>query len=142
MDDSANRRIILPEGFLAADELLDSCGKVLSSLRVFENRISQNLEIYGPFAATEYLMMQLCKEGADRQEIHEIIREYTLNAWSEVQKGNPNPLIDDLSKDTLLLKYLPADEIKRSLNMNDYLGDAIKKAELLTVEINKTLSSG
>ena len=141
MDDSANRRIILPEGFLAADELLDVCGKVISGLRIFENRISQNLATYGPFAATEYLMMQLCKVGADRQEIHEIIREHTLNAWSEVQKGNPNPLIDVLSTDSVLQKYLSSDEIKRNLSIDDYLGDAIRKAKLLSEEIKKTISS-
>jgi adenylosuccinate lyase len=141
MDDSANRRIILPESFLVADELLTVCEKVVSGMQVFKKRISQNLETYGPFAATENLMLQLCKEGANRQDIHEIIREHTLHAWSEVQSGNPNPLIENLMKDPTLLEYLPAGEIERSLSINDYLGDAIQKAKLLSAEITQTLSS-
>ena len=140
MDDSANRRIILPEGFLAADELLEVCANVVSGLQVYESRIAHNLEVYGPFAATEYLMMQLCKAGADRQEIHEIIRDHAVNAWAEVRKGNPNPLIEILAADPDLQKYLPKDEIKRSLIIKDYLGDAIHRAKLLSGEIKKTLS--
>jgi adenylosuccinate lyase len=142
MDDSANRRIILPEGFLAADELLDVCAKIVSGLQVFETRISHNLESYGPFAATEYLMMQLCKAGGDRQDIHGIIRDHAVNAWAEVRKDNPNPLIEILASDPSLQKYLPADEIKKSLRIEDYLGDAIQRANLLSEEIKKTLSSG
>jgi adenylosuccinate lyase len=141
MDDSANRRIILPEGFLVVDELLDVIDKIISGVQVFENKISHNLEEYEPFAATEALLMKLSKAGANRQEMHEIIRKHSLDAWSEVRKGKPNPLKETLSADPGLQDYLSAEEIRKALSEKDYLGDAIQRAKSISAAINNALSS-
>ena len=90
LDDSANRRIIIPEAFLCADEMLDASLHILKDLVVNKSRIKQNLETYGPFAATEKLLMLLVKAGADRQKMHGVIREHALKAWSDVQKRASN----------------------------------------------------
>lgn len=140
MDDSANRRVILPQAFLALDEMMIVCNKILSGLQVFENRISQNMDTYGPFAATEQLLMLLSKAGADRQEMHEILRKHTLVAWSEVRQGNQNPIIDLVSGDQKLLEYLSTEEISRSFTETAYLGDAVQRAKRLSATIVKTIS--
>jgi len=141
MDDSANRRVILPEAFLALDEMLIACNRILAGLQVFEPQISRNLDMYGPFAATEQLLMHLCKAGAGRQEMHEILREHAQVAWSEVRQGNQNPLIELVSEDQRLLEYLPAEEIRGSFSGTAYFGDAAEKAKSLSAVIMKTISS-
>ena len=74
LDDSANRRIILPEGFLAVDESLVLYDKIMKGVKVYSSMINKNLEKYGPFAGTETLLMKLVKNGEDRQKMHEMIR--------------------------------------------------------------------
>ena len=140
MDDSANRRVILPQAFLALDEMMIVSNTILSGLQVFETRISQNLDKYGPFAATEQVLMLLCKAGADRQEMHEILRKHALLAWSEVRQGNANPLIDLISEDQKLLEYLTAKEISQSFTGSACLGDAVQRANRLSEIIIKTIS--
>ena len=78
LDDSANRRVILPEAFLCADELLMTAQKLIAGLVINETAIARNFAIYGPFAATEKLLMAAVKAGANRQEMHEVIREHAL----------------------------------------------------------------
>ena len=99
LDDSANRRSLLPEAFLIADELLRRGHKLIAGLRVNRAASARLLDAYGPFAATERLLMELVKRGGDRQALHEVIREHALAAWAEVQAGRPNPLIESLCTD-------------------------------------------
>ena len=82
------------------------------------------LATYGPFAATERLMMELVRRGADRQALHEIIREHAMTAWAEVQAGRPNPLIDLLGADPRLAAHASQDQIFAWLDASDYVGDA------------------
>jgi len=140
MDDSANRRVILPQAFLTLDEMMIVCNKILTDLQIFETQISKNLDKYGPFAATEQLLMLLCKAGADRQEMHEILRKHTQVAWSEVRQGNNNPIIDLVSGDQNLLVYLSAEEISRSFTEKANVGDAVQRAKKLSAMIDKTIS--
>lgn len=126
LDDSANRRLFLPQAFLAMDEVLATAQKVISGMNVHEAAIRRNLESYGVFAATERLLMELGRRGADRQAMHEVIRNQSLKAWSDVQEGNPNPLKHNLSEDPEILRYMGADEILRCLDASDYYGDAPK----------------
>ncbi|MBQ3697983.1 MAG: adenylosuccinate lyase [Spirochaetales bacterium] len=126
LDDSANRRLFLPQAFLAMDEVLATAQKVVSGMNVHEASIRLNLESYGVFAATERLLMELGRRGADRQAMHEVIRNQSLKAWADVQEGNPNPLKHNLSEDPEILRYMSADEVLRCLDASDYYGDAPK----------------
>ena len=128
LDDSANRRIILPEAFLISDELLITAKRILSGLQVNETAIQRNLEAYAPFAAVERVLMALAKAGADRQVMHEYLREHSLTAWGEIQAGKPNQLADLISHDPEIIHFLPADEIRKLMDVSHYLGDAPQRA--------------
>lgn len=126
LDDSANRRLFLPQAFLAMDEVLATAQKVVSGMNVHEAAIRRNLESYGVFAATERLLMELGRRGADRQAMHEVIRNQSLKAWADVQEGKANLLSVNLSEDPEILRYMSADEVLRCLDASDYYGDAPK----------------
>ena len=99
LDDSANRRIVIPEAFLAADAILEICLNVASNLVVNEAMVEANLRRELPFMAMEEVLMAAVKAGGNRQELHEKIREYSLKAGREVKSGRPNPLLDWVCKD-------------------------------------------
>ena len=84
LDDSANRRIALPEGFLCADAILRLCQNVASGLRVNETVVDRTLREYLPFMATENLMMEAVKRGGDRQQLHEVIRRHSMAATARM----------------------------------------------------------
>ena len=140
LDDSANRRVILPEAFLITDEMLRESKAIFSGLQVFEHGIKQNLEDYGPFAATEKLLMTLSKAGADRQQMHQVLRNHALQAWAAVREGELNPLPELVSKDPALLKYLSQTEISEAMDGSAYLGDAVERAKKLAVKIKLEIS--
>ncbi len=128
LDDSANRRSVLPEAFLIADELLTVSKKVIGGLEIYLQGISSNLKAYGPFAATEPLLMELSKRGADRQKMHGRLRDHALSAWSAVQNGGPNPLKGLIMEDAEVLSYLSKGEIREIMEAEGYLGDAPQRA--------------
>jgi adenylosuccinate lyase len=136
LDDSANRRSLLPEAFLITDELLLTTQKIIEGLRVNPHALRRNLETYGPFASTERLLMALGKAGADRQEMHERLRTHALAAWEEVQNGQPNPLIDQLAADVAFQHYLPKEQIIALLRVDDYVGTAPQRARAFATAIN------
>ncbi len=140
LDDSANRRMILPEAFLIADEMLRECREIFSSLQVFEHGIKQNLQDYGPFAATEKLLMTLSKAGADRQQMHQVLRNHSLQAWTDVREGGVNPLLELVSNDPTLLEYLSQAEIRKVMDGSAYLGDAVERAKKLARKIKVEIS--
>lgn len=128
LDDSANRRVILPEAFLAADEMLHTLREILSGLRINDQAIRRNLETYGPFAATERVLMAAVRAGASRQEMHEIIRAQSMTAWQAIQSGEPNPLVENLSKDPEILKFLSPQQVRNLMDYAHHLGNAPEKA--------------
>ena len=99
LDDSANRRIALPEGFLCADAILRLCQNVASGLRVNETVVDRTLREYLPFMATENLMMEAVKRGGDRQQLHEVIRRHSMAATARMKEGYPCDLLDRLAAD-------------------------------------------
>ncbi len=141
LDDSANRRIILPEAFLAADELLRTVNEILSGLCVDEKALARNLSLYGPFAATERVMMAAVKAGADRQEMHERIREQSMSAWEAVRAGAANPLVERLCKDTGIGRYLTESDIRRLMDYSSHLGDAPPRARELCQLISSVIET-
>jgi adenylosuccinate lyase len=128
LDDSANRRLILPEAFLCADELLSTSVRIVEGLQVSEAAVQRNLAAYGVFAATERLLMAAVATGANRQEIHEAIRVHSLAAWTEVAAGRANPLAERLAADERIGGYVPAEAIRGLLDAADYVGDAPERA--------------
>lgn len=141
LDDSANRRSILPEAFLITDELLRTSLTILGGLQINQKGIAQNLDNYGPFAATELLLMKLVKAGADRQEMHGIIREHSLEAWMVVQTGKPNPLEEILRSDPLILDFLSEAEVQDCFSGSSYLGDSEIRSRDMAQKILKEISS-
>lgn len=131
LDDSANRRLILPEAFLCADELLITAQKLIDGLQIDRSGVEKNFQTYAPFAATERLLMALVTAGADRQAMHEVIREHALAAWAEVSAGRPNPLADRLCADARITAVMPADAARARLEARAYTGDAAQRARLL-----------
>ena len=136
LDDSANRRILLPEACLAAEEMLHAAGSILAGLRVNEAAMARNLAIYGPFAATEGVLMALVKAGADRQGMHEAIRRQAMVAWQVIQEGRGNPLIEALSTDSVLTQYLPELQIRALMASPANVGDAPARARELAKAIS------
>ncbi|HEY3290636.1 MAG TPA: adenylosuccinate lyase [Anaerolineae bacterium] len=133
LDDSANRRVVIAEAFLAADEIIRVATRIITGLRVNEEQIARNMRTYGPFAATERLLMALVKAGADRQQMHELIRGHSLAAWAALNSGSPNPLIDALCADPVVCQYMSASEARTLLDASDYVGDAPQRARALAV---------
>ncbi|MEP7289098.1 MAG: adenylosuccinate lyase [Chloroflexota bacterium] len=139
LDDSANRREVLPTLFLALDEMVSVTTKLIGGLMVDEAAVQRTLARYGTFAATERLLMELAKAGADRQKMHTVLRNHSMTAWQTVAEGGANPLIDSLSMDSDILVYLPTDEVRRLLNAADYVGDAPERSRALAAAIRSTL---
>jgi adenylosuccinate lyase len=104
-----------------------------------EEGVARNLAIYGPFAATERLLMELVKAGADRQEMHELIRQHSLAAWDAIQRDEPNPLADRLATDPAVLAFLAAGQVRALLDAKDYVGDAPPRARALAKTIRENL---
>lgn len=129
LDDSANRRIFIPEAFIALDEMLMTAKRIAAGMNFHSEATRRLMENYGIFASTERLLMELGRRGADRQAMHETIREESLKAWALVQIGKDNPLKDNLASDEEILKYLSKDEVLKLLDASDYTGDAAVRAE-------------
>ena len=99
LDDSANRRISLPEGFLCADAVLRLCQNVTNGLHVNETLVDRAVREYLPFLATENIMMEAVKRGGDRQALHERIRRHSMAATARMKEGEHCDLLDRLAAD-------------------------------------------
>ena len=131
LDDSANRRIFIPESFIALDEILITETKVVRGMSIHSTATSRLMSSYGIFASTERVLMELGKKGADRQKMHEVIREESLKAWVSVQEGKENPLKKALMENEEILSYLSKEEIEKYLDASGYTGDAEKRTEMV-----------
>jgi adenylosuccinate lyase len=140
LDDSANRRTLFPEAFLICDELLLTTKQIISGLQVNREAIKHNLQAYAPFAGVERVLMALAKAGADRQVMHEYLRQHSLTAWAEVQAGRPNMLDELISHDPEITCYLPADELCRLMDISHYLGNAPQRARKMSETVRTTLA--
>lgn len=140
LDDSANRRIYLPEAFLLCDEALLRTLRLVEGLQVWQGAIERNLDAYGVFAATERVLMEAVKAGGDRQILHEVIREHSLTAWAAVQAGHANPLRGLLTKEPALADLLGSERISELLDARSHVGDAAERTLALAQEIRSALS--
>ncbi len=128
LDDSANKRISIPEGFLAIDGILNLYINVTSGLVVYQKVIEKHIYEEIPFMATENILMEAVKRGGDRQELHEKIRVYSMEAARMVKEfGEKNDLIDRIAKDPVF--KLNKEEIEAVLHPKNYIGRADKQVE-------------
>jgi adenylosuccinate lyase len=142
LDDSANRRTLLPEAFLMADELLRVAIRIVKGLQVDESALERNLSTYGPFAASERVLMALGRAGADRQAMHERLRQHAMAAWTAIQEGEPNPLADLICRDAVFREYLKEGELRNLMQASGYVGLAPERARKLAEEIRGRLGIG
>lgn len=140
LDDSANRRTFISESFLALDEMLITEKKVVSGMNLHSSATKRLLDNYGIFASTERLLMELGKRGANRQEMHEVIRQESLKAWAQVQEGLANGLKASLCSNSAILQFMSVAEIEDSLNAENYIGDAVKRTNMVLERTKKALS--
>jgi adenylosuccinate lyase len=123
LDDSANRRLTLPEGFLGTDALLVLATNIAAGLEVREDVIRRHVEEQMPFMATERWLMLGTAAGGDRQSLHEVVRRHSLAAAEAVSRGEPNNLLDRLASDPAF-RAIPAAALQAELNPANYTGRA------------------
>ena len=135
LDDSANKRLSIPEGFLAIDGILDLCLNVVDGLVVYPKVIEKHMMAELPFMATENIMMDAVKAGGDRQELHERIRELSMEAGRTVKvEGKDNDLLERIAADPAF--NLTIEELQKSMEPSRYVGRAIEQT---TAFITKTV---
>ena len=127
LDDSANRRSVIPESFLACDELCALATKIAGGLRVDERRIAHNLRTFGPFAATEAVLMTAAKAGADRQQLHEVLRDASMRAWESIERGEDNPLGAILARDATVQRFVGT-QLEGLMDPSKHTGLAAQRA--------------
>ena len=134
LDDSANKRLSIPEGFLAVDGILDLCLNVVDGLVVYPRVIEKHLREELPFMATENIMMDAVKAGGDRQEIHERIRELSMEAGRRVKaEGKSNELLEMIMEDSVFdLSY---EELAETMDPAKYTGRAKEQTERFLNEV-------
>ena len=135
LDDSANKRLAIPQAFMAADAILEIGINVTDGLVVYENMINKHINEELPFMATETILMEAVKRGGDRQELHEIIREYSMKASYRVkQEGLNNNLIDLIIEDSAF--RMSKEEILSIIDPKNFVGRA---PEQVVEFVNETL---
>ncbi len=120
LDDSANRRISMPEGFLCADAVLRLAQNVTDGLHVNEKIVAKTVREYLPFIATENLLMEAVKRGGDRQELHEVIRRCSMEATARMKEGESCDLLERLAAEPAF--QLNGQDLEELLKPEDYIG--------------------
>ena len=134
LDDSANKRLSIPEGFLAIDGILDLCLNVVDGLVVYPEVIRKHMMAELPFMATENIMMDAVKAGGDRQELHERIRTLSMQAGKTVkEEGKENNLLELIAADDAF--GLTLDELKESMDPSKYVGRSTRQVEVFLRDV-------
>ena len=134
LDDSANKRLSIPEAFLAVDGILDLCLNVVDGLVVYDKVITKRLMSELPFMATENIMMDAVKMGGNRQELHEKIRELSMEAGANVKReGKDNNLLELIAKDSAF--NMTAEDLQKTMDPSKYVGRAPLQVEKFLAEI-------
>ncbi|MCR5399167.1 MAG: adenylosuccinate lyase [Lachnospiraceae bacterium] len=134
LDDSANKRLSVPEGFLAIDGILDLCINVVDGLVVYPKVIEKHMMAELPFMATENIMMDAVKAGGDRQELHEKIRQLSMEAGKAVkEEGKDNNLLELIAADEAF--GLSLDELKASMDPAKYVGRSARQVEAFLKDV-------
>ncbi|MCL2234069.1 MAG: adenylosuccinate lyase [Firmicutes bacterium] len=139
LDDSANRRVILPQMFLATDAILSLFVDIMSGAVVNKGVIKKNLKTELPFLATENILMHAVKKGGNRQELHEKIKQYSLKASEEIKKGGKNDLLNKILDDDDF--SLSKEELDKILVVEDFIGRSIEQVDEFLVGVNEMLKT-
>lgn len=139
LDDSASRRIIIPDGFLATDEILEVCTRIVDGITVNKKNIEKNIKSYGPFSALESILLKSTKKGANRQIMHELLRTHALKVYKEMEDGKGNNLFRYLQKDKEINKYLTPAQVQELSDVRSHIGLASKKAAQFAKKIRQQL---
>lgn len=141
LDDSANKRLSIPEGFLAVDGILDLCLNVVDGLVVYPKVIEKHMLAELPFMATENIMMDAVKAGGDRQELHERIRELSMEAGKNVKvEGKDNNLLELIAADPAF--NLSLEDLQKTMEPARYIGRSREQVEaFLTRVVNPILEA-
>ena len=141
LDDSANKRLTIPQAFLAVDAILLIWNNIMNGIVVYPNRINKHIMEELPFMATEYIIMEEVKAGGDRQEIHEVIRVHSMEASKKVkEEGKENDLIERILNDETL--KLDKSKLKEVLDPKNFIGFApIQTEEFIANEIQPILDA-
>lgn len=139
LDDSANRRISMPEAFLAVDGILRLMQNVTRGLRVNEKIVARFVEEYLPFITTENLLMLAVKRGGDRQQVHETIRRASMQATAQMKDGQPMNLIAQLAADPAF--GLSEQEIRAELQPERYIGRCPQQVAAFTTKVRAIIGS-
>ena len=138
LDDSANKRISVPEAFLATDAILNLVMNVADGLVVYPKVIEQHLRRELPFMATENIMMDAAKRGADRQELHEHVRVHSMAASKVIkEEGGENDLLERIANDPIFGVTL--DELKGIVDPHKYVGRAPRQTEIFLHDVVKPI---
>lgn len=140
LDDSANRRLFQAEGFLATDEMLKRAIQVIEDMVIDKTAVARNMETYGPFAATERVLMAVVAAGGSRQDGHEWIRDASLQAWAAMREGKGNPLVELMMTDENIAQYLSPDEVKELMDANAHTGTAVDRANAFAQLVRETVN--
>ena len=138
LDDSANRRISMPEGFLCADAILRLCQNVTDGLHVNKKVVESTVREYLPFIATENLMMEGVKRGGDRQELHEIIRTCSMAATARMKEGEPCDLLSRLAAEPAF--GMTEAEMEAVLDPKLYIGRCPEQVDAFLAQVRPLLS--
>ena len=138
LDDSANRRISLPEGFLCADAILRLAQNVTNGLHVNEKIVEKTVREYLPFIATENLMMEGVKHGGNRQELHEIIRSCSMDATAKMKNGESWDLLSDLAQHKEF--GMTKEEMDAVMDPSLYTGRCAEQVERFLAEVRPLLA--
>ncbi len=134
LDDSANKRLSIPEGFLAVDGILDLCLNVVDGLVVYPKVIEKRLMSELPFMATENIMMDAVKKGGDRQELHERIRELSMEAGKRVKvEGLDNNLLELIAREPVFMTT--PEELEKTMDPSRYIGCAPAQVEAFLKDV-------
>ncbi len=134
LDDSANKRLAVPEAFLAIDGILDLCLNVVDGLVVYPKVIEKHMMAELPFMATENIMMDAVKAGGDRQELHEKIRTLSMEAGKAVkEEGKDNNLLELIAADEAF--GLSLDELKEAMKPEKYVGRSARQVEVFLRDV-------
>ena len=138
LDDSANRRLVLPQAFLAIDAVLILCCNVTDGLVVYPKVIGRNLAEELPFMATENILMAAVSAGGDRQDLHERIRQHSVAAAAVVkQEGKPNDLLERLAGDNAFAGV----DLEATLDASQFVGRAPEQVDEFLAEVVEPINA-
>jgi len=140
LDDSSNRRLVLTDSFLGADAVLGLASHIAAGLTVRPEAVAARVARELPFMATETLLMEASLRGGDRQELHELIRRYSLEAQAQVAAGGENPLIDSIVGDEAF--QLSRDEVEGWLDPVAFTGRSADQVEEFLAQVVEPALAG